>query len=184
MRKVVFGISERHIENGIAWQCEKCPGALAILDRVAPKVHVAVDEYLVCLTRKPDGGNLSDVSRESFSQEVPEDLSDFSYRFDRRRRGVPIDFVLEVPEWAYSDEKAIMFNLMRTPVRVTAVNRNQGWFEVELSAWDPVERVRLKKEHIPEEVFLRAAPEKRFYARVNIDHKDKDALHFVDWENA
>ena len=113
---------------------------------------------------------------------MPEELSDFTYRFDRRHEGVPVEFVLDVPEWAYNAEKAACFRLVKTLVRVAAANRNQGWIDVVVPSWHSMEKIRLKKDRIPEDVFLAAAPEKRFYAWVNVDNNLKAALHFSDWE--
>ena len=182
LHKVVFGITERHIRSGVAWHCEKCPGALAVLDRVVPDVCVSLEDYSVCFLRRSGCETPASRSRERYRQEVPEDLSDFTYRFDRRQKGVPVEFVLDVPEWAFSAEKAASFRLLKTLVWVAAVNRNQGWIDVVVPNWHLMEKIRLKKDGIPEDVFLAAAPEKRFHAWVNVDNNLKAALRFADWE--
>ena len=182
LRRVVFGITEHHIKNGIAWHCEQCPGALAVLDRVVPDVCVSLDDFSVCFSHRSGCETSASGSRESYRQEVPEELSDFTYRFDRRQRGAPVEFVLDVPEWAYNAEKANSFRLSKTLVRVAAANRNQGWIDVVVPSWHSMEKIRLKKDRIPENVFLAAAPEKRFHVWVNVDNNIKAALHFADWE--
>ena len=182
LRRVVFGITEHHIKNGIAWHCEQCPGALAVLDRVVPDVSVSLDDFSVCFSHRSGCETSASRSPESCRQEVPEELSDFTYRFDRRQRGAPVEFVLDVPEWAYNAEKANSFRLSKTLVRVAAANRNQGWIDVVVPSWHSMEKIRLKKDRIPEDVFLAAAPEKRFHVWVNVDNNIKAALHFADWE--
>ena len=180
--KIVFSIVEQHIAKGVGWHREECPGALAIIDRVASGVSVSLDEYSVSLIDSSGGKYPVDGSMQRFCQEAPEDLCDFTYRYDRRQQGAPVEFVLDVPEWAYSAEKAANFRLLKTPVRVAAVNRNQGWMDVVVPRWHLVERIRLKKDMLPENVFLTAAPNKLLHAWVNIANDVKAALYFADWE--
>ena len=182
--RVIFGIADKHINSGIAWNCERCPGALAILDRVSAEVSVSLDEYLVSFVYSSAGNTLEEGSRQRYCQVVPEELCDFTYRYDRMQKGVPIEFVLDVPEWAYCPERADYFRMTKSLVRVSAVNRNQCWIDVVVPGWHHAEKIRLMKDVLPEDVFLAAAPEKKFHAWVNITNNLKAELFFADWENA
>ena len=181
-QKVVFSISQQHIADGIRGDAERCPGALAILERVATDVSVYLTKDSVSFFYQPTNKTSANVAVGPYEQKLPWELLEFVHCFDCWYKVAPVEFVLYVPNWASSPEKTPSFRLSRTQVTVAAINRNRGWIEVVVPKWHEAEKIRLKKPNLPRNVFHAATPEKRFRAWVNTDINSKAALRFADWE--
>jgi hypothetical protein len=78
-------------------------------------------------------------------------------------------------------EKAMKPELTwRSLVRVTRIG--DACFYVVIPGWESNTEIRMKLDDVPNCIKTLVKPGKRFHARLNIQAKSAEELHFSDWE--
>lgn len=71
----------------------------------------------------------------------------------------------------------------RTLVRVDDIDEENGYFYVVVPAWDPNQKIRIKKTDLPDEVLENLRKKSRFHALVNVGAEFHQEIFFDTWES-
>lgn len=86
--KYTINVTQEHIDKGMKGNCRKCPIALAVEQDYKPLAPPQVG--LTCML-------ITDLEGKAVTVSLPDECSNFIFRFDSERDVKPFSFELEIP---------------------------------------------------------------------------------------